>query len=610
MTASGDRTKSLDINATSQISPPMQNNEEKNLSNMLSSKDTAKTFPNFTETLLNNKGIVMRDIHSYYNPEPICKTEFNQFSPNGQLKRCMSETTLTTVPYRRNSAVFIIPMPNECEKSASSILTMDSCLRGDKTNSSFTLTAEGLSLDSGVYDFLDSPAPPYKSEDKVGKESAENKEETTISLAFQVFVPFIIAGFGTCGAGLVLDLLQHWYVFREVSELFIVVPALLGLKGNLEMTLASRLSTQANIGNLNTVKDAFTMGWGNMVLKLAQATVMGFIAAAFAVIMDSVNAGKFDYQHALLIGCSSISTAAITTVGLGTITTTVVFVSHRCKINPDNIATPVAASLGDVTTLGVLALIARELYSTPDNDAIPATVMGALICLVPLWIFFSLKNIYTKQLILTGWLPVIAAVAITSAGGYILENAVKNYEGMAVFQPVINGVGGNLVAVQASRISTYFHQRSKLGTLPNNSNKSCINPFSAFFGKHDHSRTAKILMLMVIPGHLIFAYSIHFIKRGQTSLTPVFLPIYLVATLLQVAVLLYIAHIMIHLMWRWKIDPDNSAIPLLTALGDLIGTGLLTAAFYFYTQIHTPDALTIMPSATDIPMNITGSDLF
>lgn len=40
---------------------------------------------------------------------------------------------------------------------------------------------------------------------------------------------------------------QHWTVFNKVSELFILVPPLLGLKGNLGMTLASRLSTQVNI---------------------------------------------------------------------------------------------------------------------------------------------------------------------------------------------------------------------------------------------------------------------------------------------------------------------------------------------------------------------------
>ena len=39
---------------------------------------------------------------------------------------------------------------------------------------------------------------------------------------------------------------QHWDVFVHVSEVFILVPSLLGLKGNLEMTLASRLSTQAS----------------------------------------------------------------------------------------------------------------------------------------------------------------------------------------------------------------------------------------------------------------------------------------------------------------------------------------------------------------------------
>ena len=46
---------------------------------------------------------------------------------------------------------------------------------------------------------------------------------------------------------------QHWAVFKHVPEVFILVPALLGLKGNLEMTLASRLSTQVREINLRLV---------------------------------------------------------------------------------------------------------------------------------------------------------------------------------------------------------------------------------------------------------------------------------------------------------------------------------------------------------------------
>ena len=46
----------------------------------------------------------------------------------------------------------------------------------------------------------------------------------------QIGLPFLVAGLGMVAAGLVLDDVQHWPVFSEVPELFILVPALLGLK--------------------------------------------------------------------------------------------------------------------------------------------------------------------------------------------------------------------------------------------------------------------------------------------------------------------------------------------------------------------------------------------
>ncbi|XP_039243838.1 solute carrier family 41 member 1, partial [Pipra filicauda] len=74
-------------------------------------------------------------------------------------------------------------------------------------------------------------------------EPASPLKETSFSIGLQVLFPFLLAGFGTVAAGMVLDIVQHWDVFKNVTNLFILVPALLGLKGNLEMTLASRLST-------------------------------------------------------------------------------------------------------------------------------------------------------------------------------------------------------------------------------------------------------------------------------------------------------------------------------------------------------------------------------
>lgn len=69
----------------------------------------------------------------------------------------------------------------------------------------------------------------------------------------------------------------------------------------------------------------------------------------------------------------------------------------------------------------------------------------------------------------------------SSLGGLILDYTISSYKGIAVFQLVINGVGGNLVAVQASRISTSLHKDCQTGVkvAPN----VCISPFHAFFAK-------------------------------------------------------------------------------------------------------------------------------
>jgi solute carrier family 41 len=61
--------------------------------------------------------------------------------------------------------------------------------------------------------------------------------------------------------------------------------------------------------------------------------------------------------------------------------------------------------------------------------------------------------------------------------------------------------------------------------------------------------------------------------------TVVFFAIYVGPCSPQVGLLLYFCHIIVHWMWKRGIDPDNSAIPYLTALGDLLGTSFLALAF-------------------------------
>ena len=144
-------------------------------------------------------------------------------------------------------------------------------------------------------------------------------------------------------------------------------------------------------------------------------------------------------------------------------------------------------------------------------------------------------------------------------------------------------MGGNLVAVQASRLSTALHQASRPGVLPEDAVHGCPNLCSTFCGKSTielfslmklleqigineyanttksfqssvvsffllykncqntfsdmSARTARVLMLMVIPGHLIFMYTIHYMEAGHTSITFIFAIAYLTAACIQVCTL-------------------------------------------------------------------------
>ncbi|ELT98347.1 hypothetical protein CAPTEDRAFT_158449 [Capitella teleta] len=408
----------------------------------------------------------------------------------------------------------------------------------------------------------------------------EVQDETSWQIGLQVFFPYMIAGFGMVAAGLVLDVVQHWPVFEEVSEVFILVPALLGLKGNLEMTLASRLSTQANLGNMDTRKEQWKMIYGNIALTQAQAIVVGFLASVAAMVFGWIPKGKFDVHHGILLCSSSVLTASIASLVLGTVMIIVVIGSRKCKINPDNVATPIAASLGDLTTLSLLAGITSIVYKILYTQVwVAPLLLAVFLCLIPLWCVVSHRNEYVTEVLYSGWTPVIGAMVISSVGGLILDFAVSKFPGIAVFQPVINGVGGNLVAVQASRLSTVLHMSATPGTLPDDATLGCANPFKTFFGPGLSSRTVRVLLLLVVPGHLVFMYTIYFMPAGHISITLVFALGYLTAALVQVMILLYVATWMVPFLWRKGCDPDNFSIPYLTALGDLLGTGLLACCF-------------------------------
>ena len=120
--------------------------------------------------------------------------------------------------------------------------------------------------------------------------------------------------------------------------------------------------------------------------------MVGASASALALLLDWVADGTFCLLHALILPAAALVTASTASAALALLMISVIVGSRCLGINPDNIATPIAASLGDLVTLSILAYTSRAIYSieefsSEEQDrlhAIPMAVFSLLPHPLPL----------------------------------------------------------------------------------------------------------------------------------------------------------------------------------------------------------------------------------
>jgi len=189
--------------------------------------------------------------------------------------------------------------------------------------------------------------------------------------------------------------------------------------------------------------------------------VCGLAASVIAMVLGLVFSGEMHWDHLSLVVASSILTASMVSLVLGSTMVSVILLSKRFNVNPDNIATPVAGSLGDVVTLGMLSCIARFLFDemngmkhndlhvnhkftiiasreyiainciawAEDNHAIyhlflhfnldgrlwlPYIIISVYAVILPICLVITWKNEFTKPVVMYGWVPLIVSVAIST----------------------------------------------------------------------------------------------------------------------------------------------------------------------------------------------------
>lgn len=469
-------------------------------------------------------------------------------------------------------------------------------------------------------------------------------------------------------SGELLIHLARWPVFLKVDKLFVLLPILLNLKGNLEMNLSLRMSTSANIGELDIRRTRATLIVGNMTLLQVQALIVSAAAGILAFVLglagdeegntsalstdtttttDSTRSnmlpmmalralgnairskqrrqsppGTFQprriihhhpkpptdpalrlrngYFEFVLILATGMLSASVSSAILGNFMCALVVVARQTGLNPDNIASPLAASLGDLLTLVVVGLISSSLLHF-EGTILATLIFLALLVACAICFYVTLKNTYVRELLSSGWIPLIVAMFISSGAGLVLDSYVQKYEGFALLAPIATGLPGACAAILVSRTSTALHSGKgevALGSSSQQSGGSSYllggsssrpGPSKENFLTRQISSIRKNLRPIegyTIPATLLFIgliIQLVFMSftwlTGQLLFSWPFLLTFTLTSFLGLTSALLIGQGLTSWLWSRDYDPDIYCLPYVSSLVDVIGQGLLVGAF-------------------------------
>uniref|UniRef100_A0A7E4ZV79 MgtE domain-containing protein n=1 Tax=Panagrellus redivivus TaxID=6233 RepID=A0A7E4ZV79_PANRE len=409
-------------------------------------------------------------------------------------------------------------------------------------------------------------------------------QESTKKFVITTTIIMIFACLGLYGASFLLKLVTKNPAFQGFSEINNITPLLLGLKGCIEMTYASRLSTMANTGRLTSAPKLIRASFFNFALILAQAINISLFAVAVNVGIFSVTSVMtFDRVARFLLAV--LSTALLASCILVYAITSIVYLTRFIRVNPDNICSPFAAVAGDSAALLILNYVGQYVY----DDRLPITVVWGLIALIffigAVCVVVALLHEETREALGYGSVSIIVATLIFIGVGAIFNHSVGRHPSTANYQLILNGVGGNLVAILASKMSTSLHQL-------NESEKAAVvkqwsrylNPLQMWKDK----KNGIIMLFLLIIGMVLQATEITCITlfTPNSIRHPVFIAIYLFICVFQILILFYACVFLTQCLFAYNINPDNNSIPILTAFADLLGALFLACCLWFYKYFY------------------------
>ncbi|MGH9152537.1 MAG: magnesium transporter [Acidimicrobiales bacterium] len=354
--------------------------------------------------------------------------------------------------------------------------------------------------------------------------------------------------------------------FEELPGLLVLVPAAIGLRGNIFGAFGNRISTSIHAG-IFELRSRRTNVLGQnvaavMVLTLTMSGLLAFIAKAVSVALGIENTISV-LDLALISVLGGLLASALVLVGALSLTAGAV----RHDWDLDNVTAPLVSTMGDVFTLPALFV---ATYLVGIDVVTPLLGLFALVAAAAALYVGVMSKLALLRRIVRESLPILAvAGAVSAMAGIVLERRFEAFvtlPALLVLVPAHLSSAGALGGILSGRLTT----KLVLGVVPP----------KAVPGREARGDIALVYVLAA-PVYLFNGVGAHLVGRLLLHESPGIVAM-AVASLLAGAVavsfVVVVAYYGTLAAVRTGVDPDTYGIPVVSSSVDFVGAFSLVIA--------------------------------
>ena len=383
------------------------------------------------------------------------------------------------------------------------------------------------------------------------------------------FTALLISSLGDIMAGVTLGFMTD--TLELLPGLMILIPAAIGMRGNIFGALGSRLGTSMHVGTFEISLRKGSILRQNMeaslILTMMVSFLMGFLAK---VVSTALGVNSISMQQFIFI---SVFGGVLAGLVLLVVNVIVANLGFRRNWDIDNISAPLLTAAGDIVTLPMLFL-AGILVLNWNGDLAHLFYDIMMVAFFIITVYLIYEALYrrdeeTKRIFVQSSPVLVICILLDLGAGLTIEDQISHlvaYPALLVLIPLFlqncNALGGILT----SRMSSLLHMGIMLpGRLP---------------GKVSYENFA-IIYIFALWVFTFVSIATHFVCLALGLASPgllIMITLGLVAGLVTVTVLNFLSYYVAVTTFMFSLDPDDHSIPITSSAIDFIGSLALMAA--------------------------------